>query len=261
MVRLHENKVAIVTGAAGGLGFAVAKELLNQGAGVALVDQSAEGLEKVKDKIQCEIPGAEALYLTANVASEEDVRGFIKKTADHFGGIDYLHNNAGMKGPRKKITEYDSDDFNRVLDVNMYGVFFGMRYVLPVMKSGGGGSIVNTTSVYGLLGSRYQAGYIASKHAVSGLSKTAAAEFMPYGINVNAIAPVGIRTRMLTETLASMNPENPEKALEVFTKNNPSQRISKPEEIAGIVSFLFSTHARYINGQIITIDGGTSSQF
>ncbi len=258
---LHRGKVALITGAASGLGFAVAQEMLEEEAKVVLVDIDGEELQAAERKLMRDFPDGEMCFVQADVSREEDVKRYIAKTAEVFGALDCFHNNAGVKGIRAKLADYSSAELDRLLAINLYGAYYGMRYAYPLMKATGGGTIINTTSVYGLLGSQDQAGYIASKHALAGLTKTAANEFMDAGINVIAIAPIGIRTKMLRETLEAMNPEHPEEAMRVFTENNPSKRIASPDEVAGVVSFLFTDRARYINGEVITIDGGTSSRF
>lgn len=261
MDKRHESKVVVVTGAAQGLGYAVARQMAADGAGIALVDMNGDKLKSAEEALKKEFPDLDIISIEADVSKEEDVQAYINKAKAHFGKINYLHNNAGIKGAQDKLAEYDSELFKHVLDVNLMSVFYGIRYAVPVMKEAGGGTIINTTSVFGILGTEGQAGYIASKHAVSGMTKNAAAEFAQDGINVLAIAPVGIKTEMLDRTLEGLNKENPEEAVEAFVKRNPSKRISTPEEVAGIVSSLFAEDARYINGQMIVIDGGTSAQY
>lgn len=261
MKKRHEGKTVIITGAAQGLGYAVARQMAEDGAMVSMVDVNAEKLKHAEKKLKREFPESNIISIQADVAKEEDVKAYIDQTLEIFGRIDMLHNNAGIKGAQSKLADYDTDIFRQVLDVNLMSVFYGIRYVVPAMKKVGGGTIINTTSVFGILGTAEQAGYIASKHAVSGLTKNAAAEFAQDGINVLAIAPVGIKTEMLDRTLQGINKSNPEEAIEAFVKRNPTKRISTPEEVAGIVSSLFADHARYINGEMIVIDGGTSAQY
>lgn len=261
MGKLHEGKVALITGGSSGLGLQTAIELAKEGAKIAIVGRKISALEDGKKQILEEAPDAEVFIMPADVSSEDDVKKFVKGTVDAFGRIDYFFNNAGIEGIQKPLVEYDMDVFRQVIDINLFGVVYGLKYVLEVMEKQGSGSIVNSSSVGGLRGIVDQSAYVAAKHAVSGMTKNMAAEYGKKGIRVNAIAPGAIKTPMVAEAFKMMNPDDPEGAEKEFTKNNPMGRLGLSFEVASVVSFLLSYKASYVNGQIIAIDGGQANQY
>lgn len=256
-----ENKVIIITGAAMGLGLAAAKEFASRGARLALVDYNEKSLTEAKDEISKQVPTAEIITVVADVSSEDAVKNYVDKTVKAFGRIDGLYNNAGIEGKQASITEYDVSIFKKVIDINLMGVYYGMRYVIPVMQKQKYGRIVNVASVGGIRGVLNQTPYVAAKHAVSGMTKNAALEYGRDGITTNAIAPGAILTPMVAEAFKQVNPQDPKAAEAEYAKANPTKRLGVPEEVAKVVAFLLSDDASYVSGQTIAIDGGQSNSY
>ncbi|MBP9098229.1 MAG: SDR family oxidoreductase [Ferruginibacter sp.] len=254
-----ENKVIIITGAAMGLGFAAAQELASRGANLTLVDYNEKSLEKAKKEINNQFPKAKIITVVADVSNEEAVKNYVDETVKAFARIDGLYNNAGIEGKQAGMTEYDVAIFKKVIDINLMGVYYGMRYVIPVMKKQHYGRIVNVASVGGIRGVLNQIPYVASKHAVSGMTKNAALEYGRDGINTNAIAPGAILTPMVAEAFKQVNPADPKAAETEYAQRNPVKRLGLPHEVAKVVAFLLSEDASYVNGQTIAIDGGESN--
>lgn len=254
-----ENKVIIVTGGGMGLGFATAMEVAKKGGHLTLVDYNAKALEDAKTSIIKNYPGTKVLTITANVAVEEEVKNYVNETIKTYGRIDGLYNNAGIEGKQASMVEYDVNIFKKVIDINLMGVYYGMRYVIPVMQKQGYGRIVNVASVGGIRGVLNQIAYVASKHAVSGMTKNAALEYGKDGVITNAIAPGAILTPMVAEAFKQVNPADPKKAETEYAQRNPTKRLGLPEEVAKVVCFLLSDENSYVNGQTIAIDGGESN--
>jgi len=254
-----ENKTIIITGAAMGLGLAAAKELAARGANLALVDYNEKSLNDAKAEIANDFPDAKIITVVADVSNEEAVKNYVDETVKAFNRIDGLYNNAGIEGRQAGMTEYDVSVFKKVIDINLMGVYYGMRYVIPVMQNQNYGRIVNVASVGGIRGVLNQVAYVASKHAVSGMTKNAALEYGRYGVNTNAIAPGAILTPMVAEAFREVNPENPKAAETEYAQRNPVKRLGLPAEVAKVVAFLLSEDASYVNGQTIAIDGGESN--
>lgn len=201
-----ENKVIIITGAAMGLGLAAAKELADQGANLTLVDYNEKSLTEAKNDISEQYPNVNIITVVADVSKEDAVKNYVEETVKAFGRIDGLYNNAGIEGKQAGMTEYDVNIFKKVIDIDLMGVYYGMRYVIPVMQQQKYGRIVNVASVGGIRGVLNQTAYVASKHAVSGMTKNAALEYAKDGINTNAIAPGAILTPMVAEAFKQVNP-------------------------------------------------------
>src|SRR5579859_3712403 len=194
MDRRFEGKVVIITGAAGGIGRATAVRFASEGARVVLVDLAETALAEVATAV--EAAGGEALTVAADVSRAADVERYAAEAVRRFGGIDCLFNNAGIEGYIGSLVNYPEDIFDRVIAVNLKGVWLGMKVVGPIMRERGGGAIVNTSSTAGLRGSAAIIAYVASKHAVIGMTRSAALEFAAHGIRVNVIGPAPIETRM-----------------------------------------------------------------
>ncbi|HYK75831.1 MAG TPA: glucose 1-dehydrogenase [Daejeonella sp.] len=256
-----ENKTIIITGAAMGLGLAAAKELASRGANLTLVDYNEKSLNDAKTELLKQFPSLKIITVMADVSKEDAVKNYVDETVKAFGRIDGLYNNAGIEGKQAGITDYDVNIFKKVIDINLMGVYYGMRYVIPVMQKQKYGRIVNVASVGGIRGVLNQIPYVASKHAVSGMTKNAALEYGRDGILTNAIAPGAILTPMVAEAFREVNPENPKLAEAEYAKANPTKRLGLPEEVAKLVAFLLSEDASYINGQTIAIDGGQSNSY
>jgi NAD(P)-dependent dehydrogenase (short-subunit alcohol dehydrogenase family) len=261
MTNRFEGKVVLMTGAGSGLGRSAALQVAKEGAKLSLVDLNEQGLEETKQAIMEAAPEAEVLLLTANVAEEEQVRKYVDDTVSHFGRIDGFFNNAGIEGKQNLTEEFGSDEFQKVISINLNGVFYGMKYVLAIMKKQGSGSIVNTASVGGIRGVGNQSGYAASKHGVVGLTRNSAIEYGQYGVSIKAIAPGAIMTPMVEGSLRQMGGENWEEVGKEFVQPNPMKRFGKPEEVGYLVAFLLSHQANFINAAVIPIDGGQSYKY
>lgn len=258
-MKSFEGKTIIITGAAMGLGLSAAKELASKGSNLVLVDYNQNSLEAAKAELSKEYKDAKIITVVADVSNEEAVKNYVAETVKAFGRIDGLYNNAGIEGKQAGMTEYDVAIFKKVIDINLMGVYYGMRYVIPVMQQQKYGRIVNVSSVGGIRGVLNQVPYVASKHAVSGMTKNAALEFGRHGINTNAIAPGAILTPMVAEAFREVNPKDPKAAETEYAQRNPTKRLGLPHEVAKVVAFLLSEDASYVNGQTIAIDGGESN--
>ena len=254
-----KNKVIIITGAGMGLGYAAAKELASKGANLVLVDYNEKSLADAKSAISKEFPGVKIVTVVADVSKEDAVKNYVDEALKAFGRVDGLYNNAGIEGKQASITEYDVNIFKKVIDINLMGVYYGMRYVIPVMQKQKYGRIVNVASVGGIRGVLNQMPYVASKHAVSGMTKNAALEYGRDGILTNAIAPGAILTPMVAEAFKQVNPADPKAAETEYAQRNPTKRLGQPQEVAKLVAFLLSDENGYVSGQTIAIDGGESN--
>lgn len=256
-----EEKVVLITGAGSGLGQAAALQVAKEGAKLSLVDLNEKGLEDTKAKILEVAPKAEILLITANVADEQAVQNYVNKTVETFGKIDGFFNNAGIEGKQNLTEDFGSDEFEKVVGINLNGVFYGLKYVLKVMKEQGYGSVVNTASVGGIRGVGNQSGYAASKHGVVGLTRNSGIEYGQFGVSIKAIAPGAIMTPMVEGSLKQIDPENWEEVGKQFVQPNPMKRFGKPEEVGYLVAFLLSDQANFINAAVIPIDGGQSYKY
>ncbi|MFC6020002.1 SDR family NAD(P)-dependent oxidoreductase [Plantactinospora solaniradicis] len=251
-----DGRVAVVTGGAAGFGKAVAQRLLADGAEVVLVDRDAEALAATAAELT-EVRPVRAVR--ADVSQEADVAGYVAEALDAHGRIDAFFNNAGIEGRMAPMTELSIDDFDRVIAVNLRGVFLGLRDVLRVMKAQGGGAIVNTASMAGIRGSATFSPYVASKHGVIGLTRCAALEGAPFGIRVNTIAPGHIDTRMARDLTHQVDPDNPQAAYERAVARIPLARYGTAEEVANLATWLLSDEASYVSGATHLIDGALNA--
>jgi 3alpha(or 20beta)-hydroxysteroid dehydrogenase len=251
------GKVAVVTGAAGGIGRATCERLASEGARIVAVDLRAQDLEPVLARVR-EV-GGEALAVTADVSVAADVARYVDEGARRFGGIDLLVNNAGIEGAVKPLEEYPEDVFDRVIEVNVRGVFLGLKYVHPAMKARGGGAIVNLASVAGITGNGLISAYVASKHAVVGLTRAAASTYPAAGIRVNAVLPAPVETRMMRSLEEGFLPGQPAVLKQMMASQIPLGRYAEPAEVAGVIAFLLSDETRYVNGSLYTVDGGMTT--
>lgn len=251
------NKVVLITGAAGGIGKVTARAFAREGARLGLVDLDLAALEKTAREL--DLPEGSYLLIPADVTKEEQVQGYVQKVKDTFGRIDVFFNNAGIEGAVALTTDYPSDDFDRVIAVNLKGVFLGLKYVLRVMAEQKSGSIINTSSIAGLKGLPNTCAYNASKYAVIGFTKTAAVEFARSGVRVNAVCPALVNTRMMRSLEKGFSPADPEAAKRALTEKVPMGRYSEAEEVAEAVLFLASEKASFTTGTIMPVDGGLSA--
>ena len=249
------GQTAVVTGAAGDIGRATATALAAAGASVVLVDVTEEGLDAACKAVS-DVNGGAAVAVTADVSDTAAVRRYVATAVERFGRIDVLFNNAGIEGRPTPIAECPEDLFDAVIAVNVRGIFLGMRYVLPLMLDAGRGSIVNTASTSGFVAHPRRGPYAASKHAVLGLTKAAAAEVGGRGVRVNAVCPGPVDTRMSRTIAAELDPDDPAAAFDRVTTKVPVGRYGTPAEVASVVCFLASDEASYVNGAAWVVDGG-----
>lgn len=243
------GKVALVTGASGGIGRASALAFAAAGARVLVSDvQDEKGAETT---MLIRNAGGEAAYHHCNVAKADDVRQMVVAALDHFGRLDFAHNNAGINNPASN--QWDDDVWARDLAVNLTGVMLCMREEIPAMLRGGGGAIVNTASVNGLVGNPSQPAYVASKHGVVGLTRTAALRYAKEGVRVNAVCPGVVETPMV-EAVAKVPQYR-----EAMEKMTPMGRMAQPEEIASAVLWLCSDGASFVTGHPLVVDGGATA--
>jgi NAD(P)-dependent dehydrogenase (short-subunit alcohol dehydrogenase family) len=251
-----DGRVAVVTGAAGVIGRATLRKLAERGARIVAVDRPGSDLKAAIGDLPA---SAEALALSADVGEEDEVADYVRAAVDRFGTIDVFYNNAGIEGEVRPITAYPLEAFRRVLDVNVVGVFLGMKHVLPVMLKQNKGSIINTASIAGLIGSPHIAVYSASKHAVIGLTRSAAWECTGTGVRVNCVCPGLIDSRMLSAILDGRSSGNAPTPHEKIVERIPARRLGQASEVASIVAFLASDEASYVSGSAYTVDGGRTA--
>lgn len=249
------QKTAIITGGAGGIGIATARRFVEEGAQVLLVDLDESRLLQT----QTDIASHALSTVAADVTREEDVRRYVETAVQRYGGIDIFINNAGIEGEVSRIPDYSVATFDKVIAVNVRGVWLGLKYVIPEMAKRNGGSIVVTSSVAGLKGTPGLSAYTASKHAVIGLVRTAALECASVNIRVNSVNPAPIETRMIHSLDDQFIPEDPEKARQIRQQKIPMQRYGDPQEVANLMLFLASDESSYCSGGVYTVDGAVSA--
>lgn len=251
------GQVAVITGAANGIGRAAALAFASRGAKVVGVDRDADGVARVAQTIQQQ--GGTAMSVGADVTKSADVQRYVKAAVDAYGRIDCFFNNAGIEGKVVPIAEYDEDVFDAVIGVNLKGVFLGLRHILPIMITQKSGAIVNTASVAGITGTPGLGPYVATKHAVIGLTKSVSGEVARQGIRVNAVCPGPVDTRMIHSIEAMINPTDADAVGARYQSSIPMGRYATVDEIANTVLFLCSNLASGITGAQYVIDGGRTA--
>lgn len=242
-MKMLENKVAIVTGGASGIGQAVVELFVKEGAKVVIADLNVELGKKLADKL-----GTNTYFIKSNAASPTDNEELVQETIKKFGKLDIAVNNAGIGGANAPTGEYDIEEWKKVTSINLDGVFYGMRYQIPAMLKNGGGSIINIASILGQVGFAGSPAYVAAKHGVVGLTKTAAWDYGTKNIRINAVGPGFIETPLLS----SMDPE----VKRFLESQHAMQRLGTPEEVAEIIAWLASEKASFATGGYYPIEGG-----
>lgn len=243
-----ENRTAIVTGAASGIGRAVALAYAREGARVIISDIDAEDGEETVRLIERATPGAEAVFVRADSGNPEDNEALVRTAVERFGALHVACNNAGIGGELNPLADLSIDGWRRVIEINLSGVFYAMRAQIPRMLEAGGGSIVNMASILGQVGTAEAGGYVAAKHGVVGLTQTAAIEYAPQGLRVNAVGPGYIATPLLESLTAE--------ARAALVGLHPIGRLGQAEEVAELVMWLCSDRASFVTGAYYPIDGG-----
>jgi NAD(P)-dependent dehydrogenase (short-subunit alcohol dehydrogenase family) len=246
------GKVAFVTGAANGIGRAAALAFAREGASVVVADVSEQGNQETARMI--EEAGGRALAVTCDVSRAEDVKAALDQTVETFGRLDFAFNNAGVEQPIMATAELTEKEWDRIVDINLRGVFLCMRHEIPLMLNQGSGAIVNTSSGAGVKGFAGQAAYCAAKYGIVGLSKAAALDYAKSNIRINAVCPGIIETPMM-DRFSGGTPEGREKVI----AQEPVGRMGKPEEIAAAVVWLCSDAAAFVTGHAMVIDGGQTA--
>ncbi len=257
MTNRLEGKVAIITGAAGDLGKAVAEVFLKEGAKVALIDRDRQALMYCEEELS---QYGEVVSLVADVTSEKEVSTYVQEVLSKWSRIDIFINNAGIIGTVASLIDQTVEDFDLIMNVNVKGVFLGLKKVLPVMIQQNAGSVINTSSISGLMGSGGNALYAATKHAVVGLTKTAALEVGSYSVRVNSIHPAPLESAMMKKNEEGINSENPEEVRKRISSRIPLGRYGTMSEVAKLMLFLASDDSKFITGSQYRIDGGMGAR-
>jgi NAD(P)-dependent dehydrogenase (short-subunit alcohol dehydrogenase family) len=246
-----ENKVAIITGSGSGIGKAAAILFAREGAKVVVSDIQEEHGNAVAEEIKAF--GGQAFFFKADTSKPKDNEALVNETVKHFGKLDIAVNNAGIGGPMGMTADYPLDGWEKVIGVNLSGVFYGMHYQLPAMEQNGGGVIVNIASILGMAGTRFSPAYVAAKHGVVGLTKATALEYAPKNIRVNSIGPGYIMTPLLTNALD-------EATLKQIENLHPIGRLGTSEEVAELILWLGSSKSSFVTGSYYPVDGGYLAQ-
>jgi NAD(P)-dependent dehydrogenase (short-subunit alcohol dehydrogenase family) len=248
-----KGKTAIITGGAGGIGLATAKMYLDEGvSGVLLVDLNNDSLLEAKK----ELDNDKVHVYAADVSKAEQVKAYTDKAVELFGKLDIVFLNAGFEGVVKPLSDYPEDIFDKVLSINVKGVWLGMKYAFPYMQNAGGGSVIITASVAGVRGTAQMMAYTASKHAVIGVMRVAALEGAPHQIRVNSIHPGPVDNRMMRSLEAGFAPDAADQVKQGFEGMIPLGRYASNEDIANLATFLATDKSKYITGATYMIDGG-----
>lgn len=248
-----EGRVALITGGTAGIGEATVRRVASLGARTVFIGRDGNNGQQIESELLHD--GAEAVFLKADVSHPDEVRRIVSATVDIYGRIDYAFNNAGISGRSGLIDDQTETNFDEVFAINVKGLFIALQEeIRQMLRQDGGGSIVNMASVSGSLATGGASVYVASKHAVIGLTKSAAVEYGSHGIPVNAVSPGDIRTEMLRNVFGN------DTALDELADLHPAGRIGSPEDVADAVAWLFSEHSSYYTGQSLVLDGGLTVQ-
>ena len=251
MSKQFEDRAALVTGAGSGIGRAIARQLAAEGASVVVSDIDESGGAETVRAIQAE--AGRAVFVRADASRAEDSQALAAAAVAEFGGLHIAVNNAGIGGPTAPAGEYPLDGWERVIAINLSGVFYGMRYQIPALLESGGGAIVNVASILGQVGFRNSCAYVAAKHGVVGLTRTAALEYAPRGVRVNAVGPAFIKTPLIEKSMT-------DESRAALVGLHPMGRLGESEEVAELVTWLSSDRASFVTGAYYAVDGGYLAQ-
>ena len=254
MVDRLKGRIIIVTGGGSGIGRAAAYCFCRDGAQVVVADIDTQGGEETVRKIK--EGGGDAIFVRCDVSKAQEVKAMVDRCVETFGGLNCAFNNAGIEGIQAPTAEYSEEVWDKAIHINLIGVYLCMKYEIPVMLKSGGGSIVNMSSILGLVGFAGASAYVAAKHGVIGLTKTAAIEYATKGIRVNAVCPGFILTPMLERGGITTSPE----MMKYVSDLHPMKRLGRPEEVAESVIWLFTDAASFVTGTALMVDGGYVSQ-
>lgn len=246
-----ENKVALVTGGGSGIGRAISLLYAAEGAKLVISDVDEKGGNETVTQIQAK--AGEAIFVKADTSKSDDSKNVVEESVKKFGGLHIAVNNAGIGGPLQLTGEYPVDGWDKVISINLSGVFYGLRYQIPALIASGGGSIVNIASILGKVGTKFSAAYVAAKHGVIGLTEAAALEYADKKIRINSIGPGYIVTPLLTRILD-------ESAMKALVQLHPMGRLGTSEEVAELALWLNSDKASFVTGSYYNIDGGYLAQ-
>jgi NAD(P)-dependent dehydrogenase (short-subunit alcohol dehydrogenase family) len=252
---MSEERVVIVTGAAGGLGSQAVAQLSARGVRVLAVDINAEGLEPVVAAAD----GGEVVAHAADVTQDEDVRGFISAATDRWGRLDAIFNNAAIQGDVKPFIEYSDDELWRIMRVNLYAAWLGMKHTLPIFMANGGGVIVNTGSSLAFRGWKDVPAYVASKHAVAGLTRSIAIEYGAHNVRANLLCPSSMDTVMLYEVAKDVGEGDADAGYATLRKASPNGRIAPPDEVAQTAVWLLLDAPPHVSGVTLPVDGAENA--
>jgi NAD(P)-dependent dehydrogenase (short-subunit alcohol dehydrogenase family) len=250
-MKLLENKVAIVTGGGSGIGKAISLLYSSEGAKVVVTDVDEKGGNETVTAIKAK--GGDAVFIKADTSKPDDSKKSVEQAVKQFGALHIAVNNAGIGGPIRPVGEYPIDGWDRVISINLSGVFYGMRYQIPAMLASGGGSIVNMASILGKVATAGSPAYVAAKHGVIGLTEAAAVEYAKQNIRANSIGPGYIVTPLLTKTLDDAT-------MKVLAGLHPMGRLGSAEEVAELALWLSSDKASFVTGSYYNVDGGYLAQ-
>jgi NAD(P)-dependent dehydrogenase (short-subunit alcohol dehydrogenase family) len=250
-MNLLQNKVAIVTGAGSGIGKAIALLYASEGAKIVVSDIDEQGGNETVSEIKQK--SGDAIFIKTDSSKASDNENLVAQAVKHFGALHIAVNNAGIGGPLKPVGEYPIDGWDKVISINLSGVFYGVRYQIPAMLNAGGGSIVNIASILGKAGTKSAAGYVAAKHGVIGLTEAAALDYADQKIRINSIGPGYILTPLLTKTLDDA-------AMKALVGLHPMGRLGNSEEVAELALWLNSDKASFVTGAYYNVDGGYLAQ-
>lgn len=244
------KKTVLITGAGSGIGEAIAKKFASNGFNVVVSDIDTKGGKRVVKEI--EMDKGSAFFIKADTSNPKECEKLVKQTVKKFGDLHVAVNNAGIGGEMNKVADYSIESWRNVIDINLNGVFFGCKYQIPAIEKSGGGSIINMASILGMVGTAYSSSYVAAKHGILGLTKSAAIEYAQNNVRINAVGPGYISTPLLSQIDESQKDQ--------IISLHPMGRLGKSEEVANLVYWLGSDEASFVTGSYYTIDGGYTAQ-